>query len=173
MALTRAGGPRVAVLGQGDNGSKRIVYFECDSDCTDDHWQGAVVSDHDRISAGIDLALDAQDRPRLAYTLDYNIGMAYCDEPGCGGTNAMWDLTKVELSRDIPPDAIFLWENCTVGAWFLHSPSIALTSDGKPRVGYQAADISGGWSQPDPNKPACVAGPDMTWSRVALLGAYK
>lgn len=173
LALTRAGGPRVAVLGQGDNGGKRIVYFECDSDCTSDNWQGAIVSNHDKISAGIDLALDALDRPRLAYTLDYNIGMAFCDEPGCGGQNAMWDLTKVELSRDIPPDNIFLWDNCTVGAWFLHNPSIALTSEGKPRVGYQARDISGGWSQPDPNKPQCVAGLDMTWSRVALLASHK
>jgi hypothetical protein len=173
MALTRAGGPRVAVLGQDDNGGKRIVYFECDADCTNDHWQGAVVSNHEKIDAGIDLVLDAQDRPRLAYTLDYNIGMAFCDDAVCGGPNSNWNLTKVELSRDIPPDAIFLWENCTIGAWFLHSPSIALTTDGKPRVGYQARDISGGWSQPDPTKPPCIAGTDMTWSRVALLASYK
>lgn len=173
MALTRAGGPRVAVLGQDENGSKRIVYFECDSDCSNDHWQGAVVSNHDKIDAGLDLALDAQDHPRLTYTLDYNIGMAFCDATVCGGPNSSWDLTKVELSRDIPPDAIFLWDNCTVGAWFLHNPSLALTTDGKPRVGYQARDISGGWSQPDPTKPPCVAGTDMTWSRVALLASYK
>jgi hypothetical protein len=35
LALTsRAGGPRVADLGQGDNGGKRICVLECDSDCT-------------------------------------------------------------------------------------------------------------------------------------------
>ena len=35
--------------------------------------------------------------------------------------------------------------------------------------GYQARDISGGWSNPDPNMPDCEAGTDMTWSRLALL----
>jgi hypothetical protein len=82
-------------------------------------------------------------------------------------------LTKVELSGDIPPDEIFLWENCTIGAWFLHSPSLALTKDGKPRVGYQARDISGGVTQPDPTKPRCTAGTDMTWSRLSLMTSYK
>jgi hypothetical protein len=173
MALTAIGGPRVAVLGQDDNGGKRIVYFECDADCTHDHWKGAVVSNHVRIVAGLDLALDAQGHPRLAYTLDYNIGLAYCDDAVCGGADSNWNLTPVELSRDLPPDAIILWENCTVDAWFLHSPSVALTLDGKPRVGYQARDISGGLPRPDPNKPACVAGTDMTWSRVAVLASYK
>jgi hypothetical protein len=173
MALTSEGAPRVVVLGKGDDGKKNIIFFECDDDCTKDNWQGTVVSNHDRISAGLDLALDANGRPRLAYTLDYNIGLAYCDDAHCGGPEANWDLTKVELGSDIPPDDIFLWENCTVAAWFLHSPSVALTRDGKPRIGYQARDISGGYDLPDPTAPGCVAGTDMTWSRVAFLPSYK
>jgi len=173
LALTRAGAPRVVVLGENDGKPKNIIYFQCDQDCTNDHWQGAVVSDHDQIDAGLDLALDGNDHPRLVYTLDYNIGLAYCDSEPCGGPSSNWDLTKVELGGDIPADEIFLWENCTVGAWFLHSPSLALTKDGKPRVGYQARDISGGVGQPDPTKPACQAGTDMTWSRLALMSAYK
>lgn len=173
LALTHAGAPRIAVLGRDDSGHKRIVYFQCDQDCTNDHWQGAVVSNHDKIDAGLDLALDAHDHPRLVYTLNYNIGLAYCDGEPCGGPSSNWDLTKVELGGDIPPDEIFLWQNCTVGAWFLHSPSIALTADGKPRVGYQARDVSGGVSLPDPTKPACKAGTDMTWSRLSVLASYK
>ena len=70
-------------------------------------------------------------------------------------------------------DRIFLEWNCTIGAWFLHSPSIALTSDGKPRVGYQSRDVSGGVSRPDPTKPRCVAGTDMTFSRLGLLDTYQ
>jgi hypothetical protein len=173
LALTHTGAPRVAVLGKTDTGGKNIIYFECDSDCSNDHWQGTVVSNHDQIDAGLDLALDAQDHPRFVYTLNYNIGLAYCDQESCAGPDSSWDLTKVELGGEIPPDEIFLWENCTIGAWFLHSPSIALTSDGKPRVGYQARDISGGFSQPDPTKPGCTAGTDMTWSRLAVLSSYK
>jgi hypothetical protein len=173
LALTATGAPRVAVLGKNNDGEKNIIYFECDADCTNDHWLGAVVSNHAKISTGLDLALDAQGRPRLVYALNYNIGLAYCDQTPCGGPNSNWDLTKVELGSDMPPDQIFLWDNCTVAAWFLHSPSIALTRDGKPRVGYQARDISGGFQQPDPTKPRCVAGTDMTWSRVAVMPAYK
>ncbi|HEY3252317.1 MAG TPA: hypothetical protein VGJ91_00125, partial [Polyangiaceae bacterium] len=142
LALTRAGAPRVVVLGENSGKPKNIIYFQCDQDCTNDHWQGAVVSNHDQIDAGLDLALDANDHPRLAYTLNYNIGLAYCDKEPCGGPTSNWDLTKVELGGDIPPDEIFLWQNCTVGAWFLHSPSLALTKEGKPRVGYQARDVS-------------------------------
>ncbi|HEY0469860.1 MAG TPA: hypothetical protein VGC79_36995 [Polyangiaceae bacterium] len=173
LALTHSGAPRVAVLGKSESGQKNIIYFQCDQDCTGDHWQGAVVTDHNQIDAGLDLALDAQDHPRLVYTLSYNIGLAYCDKEPCGGPESNWDLTKVELGGEIPADEIFLWENCTVGAWFLHSPSIALTADGKPRVGYQARDISGGVSLPDPTKPACTAGTDMTWSRLSVLASYK
>jgi len=173
LALTKAGTPRVAVLGLDNSAKKEIVYFQCDQDCTNDHWQGAVVSNHDKIDAGLDLALDAQDHPRLVYTLNYNIGLAYCDSEPCGGPTSNWDLTKVELGGDIPPDEIFLWQNCTVGAWFLHSPSLALTADGKPRVGYQARDVSGGVNVPDPSNPACRAGTDMTWSRLSVLASYK
>ena len=173
LALTHVGAPRVVVLGENDGKPKNIIYFQCDQDCTEDHWQGAVVSNHDKIAAGLDLALDASDKPRLVYTLDYNIGLAYCDSEPCGGPTANWDLTKVELGHDIPADEIFLWENCTVSAWFLHSPSLALTKDGKPRVGYQARDISGGVTVPDPTKPACQAGTDMTWSRLSLMKSYK
>ncbi len=173
LALTRAGAPRVLVLGQNDDKPKNIIYYQCEQDCTKDHWQGAVVSDHDQIDAGLALALDANDHPRLVYTLNYNIGLAYCDSEPCGGPNSNWDLTKVELSGDISPDEIFLWENCTVSAWFLHSPSLALTKEGKPRVGYQARDISGGTSLPDPAKPACRAGTDMTWSRLSLMTSYE
>jgi len=173
LALTRNGAPRVVVLGENDGTPKNIVYFQCDQDCTHNNWQGAVVSNHDQIDQGLDLALDANDHPRLVYTLNYNIGLAYCDSEPCGGPTANWDLTKVELSGDIPADDIFLWDNCTVGAWFLHSPSLALTKEGKPRVGYQARDISGGVSRPDPTKPACRAGTDMTWSRLSLMASYK
>lgn len=173
LALTRSGNPRVVVLAKTDTANKNLVYFECDQDCIHDNWSASIVSNHDQISAGFDLALDANDRPRLAYTLNYNIGLAFCDQSPCAGPNSSWDLTKVELGSEMPPDKIFLWENCTVAAWFLHNPSLALTSEGKPRVGYQARDISGGYSQPDPTKPRCVAGTDMTFSRLAVMSSHR
>lgn len=171
LALTKTGAPRVLFMGREEETSNKrfILYFECDADCTNDNWKATKVADSDRIGAGIDLALDAADHPRFVYTANYNIGLVYCDSPSCAGADAKWDVTKVEAGSDMPPDQIFLWPNCTVGAWFLHSPSIALTADGRPRIGYQARDISGGVKNPDRTKPACTAGTDMTWSRLAVL----
>lgn len=173
LALTADGKPRVVVLGKNADGKRNIVYFECEEDCTKDNWHGSIISDHEKITTGLDLALDKAGRPRIAYTLDYNIALAYCDDADCAAENAAWDLTKVEFGSDMPPDEIFLWDNCTVGFWFLHSPSLAIDESGAPRVGYQARDISGGLSNPDPTRPDCVAGTDMTWSRISVMSSYK
>lgn len=173
LALTREGAPRIVLLANADF-QKNLVYFECDADCNTDsnNWRGTILSDLRELGAGLDLALDSQDHPRIAYTLDYNIGILHCDQSSCTPADAKWDLSKVELSGEMDPDEIFLWENCDVAAWFLHSPSIALDASGTPRVGYQARDISGGLDNPDPaNTPDCVAGTDMTWSRLAVMSS--
>lgn len=173
MALTKDGAPRVAMLGKNEAGKKGIYLFHCDADCSKDNWTASIVSDHEKVGAGLDLALDANGYTRLAYTLDYNIVLAHCDAANCTAENAPWDLTKVEFGADLPKDDIFLWPNCDVGAWFLHSPSLALTSDGKPRVTYQARDISGGWKNADRTKPDCKAGTDMSLSRLSLMSGVK
>ncbi|HSO33889.1 MAG TPA: hypothetical protein VLT33_15255 [Labilithrix sp.] len=171
LALTRAGAPRVIVLGMDAETRKRnLTYFECDADCTGKGWQGSVISTHEKLGPGLDLALDASDHPRFVHTLDYNIALAHCDEASCAAQDAKWDLTKVEYGGEMKPDEIFLYTNCTVGAWFLHSPSLVLTKEGRPRVGYQARDMSGGWKNPTPaTTPDCKAGTDMTWSRLAIM----
>jgi hypothetical protein len=107
-------------------------------------------------------------------TLNDNIGLYHCDAADCTAEDAIWDLTKVEFSTDLAKDDIILWPNCTVDAWVLHDPSLALLPDGGVRVGYQATDISGVPAQTqDPTKPPCLAGKDMTLARMALLGSYK
>lgn len=171
LALTRANQPRIVMLGMFEETRKRnITYFACDSDCAGKGWTGSVLSDIEKVNAGIDLRLDANDRPRFVHTLSYDIVLAKCDEARCEAPEAKWDLVKVESGSEMKPDEIFLYTNCTVAAWFLHSPSLALTKDGRARVGYQARDISGGMKNPDPaKKPDCRAGTDMTWSRMALL----
>lgn len=172
LALTRSGLPRIALLGKDpEAGTRNIMYFTCDEECSElSSWKGATISNHEKIESGLDLALDKNGHPRLAYTLDYNIGLAYCDGADC--TTADWGLTKVEFSSDIPTDDIFLEWNCTVAAWFLHDPSIAIGPNGEPRIGYQARDISGGFSRPDPLKPRCEAGTDMTLSRIAVMNSH-
>jgi hypothetical protein len=173
LALTKAGAPRVLVLGMSTETRKRnLTYFACNADCFGKGWVGSIISDHEKLGPGLELVLDANDHPRFVHTLDYNIALAYCDEEACDGENAKWELTKVEYGGEMKPDEIFLYTNCTVGAWFLHSPSLVLTKEGRPRVGYQARDISGGWKNPTPSTtPDCKAGTDMTWSRMAIMPA--
>ncbi|MDF2697137.1 MAG: hypothetical protein K0S65_5520, partial [Labilithrix sp.] len=175
LAPTRSGKPRVVMLGMFVETMKRnLTYFECDDDCTAAGWRGSVLSDLESLGPGLELALDANDKPRFVHTLDYNIALAFCDDADCTTPEAKWDLTKVEYGGEMKPDEIFLYENCTVSAWFLHSPSLTLTKTGQPRVGYQARDISGGLKNPDPaTKPDCVAGTDMTWSRLAVMPSVK
>lgn len=175
LALTRAGSPRMLVLGMDEAGGRNLVYLHCETNCTGDGWGGQVLiggEEGGNLGAGLDLALDAQDRPRFAYTAASNILLAFCDT-ACETPEAPWDLTKVEFGSDMPPDQVIPYPNCTVSAWFLRDPSVAIGLDGLPRVAYRAEDISGGFDNPDPTVPDCVAGTDMTFSRFAQLGSYS
>ncbi|MDB4991007.1 MAG: hypothetical protein JWN04_6185 [Myxococcaceae bacterium] len=174
LALSRAGHPRIAQLGKTAEGKKVVSYFECEANCEGDNWKTGFTWQADQFDDGIDLALDASDHPRFVNTINYNIILTYCDAADCTAADAKWDSSFVEKGSDIPTDSIFLEWNCNVGAWFLHSPSLALTPRGEPRVGYQIRDVSGGGAvTPDPTKPSCVAGTDMTLSRLAALPTYK
>jgi hypothetical protein len=171
LELTTDGHPRVLMLAQDENLKRNVTYMACDDGCEAlEGWTGVILSDGDDIGDGLDLELDGEDHPRFVYTFDYNIGLASCDEAHCETADAKWDLEKVEAGGEMEPDEIFLWENCDVGAWFLHAPSLALGPSGTAMVGYQARDISGGWDNPDPTTMHdCEAGTDMTWSRVAQM----
>lgn len=172
MDLTAAGAPRVLVLGQAADGGRTLVWFECDAGCTAEAgWRGTILVDADELGAGLDVALDDADHARIVYTANYNIMLGRCDAADCTPPDAPWVPTPVELSSEMEPDQIIPYPNCTVAAWFLRHPSIALGRDGLPRVAYRAEDISGGWDNPDPTDPDCVAGADMTFARFARVTA--
>jgi hypothetical protein len=175
LALTKAGKPRLLQLGKAPDGGKRLSYFQCDADdCHGDNWKIGFSETSDKFDDGVSLVLDKNDHPRFVNTLSYNIALTYCDAADCTASDAKWLSYFVEQGSDIPADQIFLEWNCTIGAWFLHSPSLALTPDGKPRVGYQIRDVSaGGVTNPDPSKPSCVVGTDMTLSRLSALSTYQ
>lgn len=174
LGLTKAGKPRVALLAKNDASKRELRYYECDdADCTGDHWRGQIISDNAQLGTGLDLALGREGEPRIAYTLGWNIAVASCEHGSCTGGGDNWQLTPVELTKDMPADEIFLYPNCNVSSWFLMSPSIALTPSGELRVGYQARDVSGGFGHPDSKNTDCVAGTDMAWDRLAYLPAIK
>jgi hypothetical protein len=170
LALTSDGKPRIVTLAKSDGGDKNLIYFECDEDCTSDTgFQGSILTNSDALQDGIDLELTKQDHPRFAYNLDYNIFVASCDDLPCVDPDADWNLTTVEAASSIPVDDIILFPNCTVAAWFLHTPRMVLDKNDNPYVGYQARDVSGGVHNPDPTKPDCVAGTDMTLTRMTYV----
>lgn len=169
MDLTADGGPRVVMLGRDDVGDRNMVYLACDQDCTrDSSWAGTVLISSNELGAGLDLKLHPKG-PRIAYTADYNILLAYCDS-GCERPDGSWNLAKVEFAGEMKPDEVIPYPDCTVAAWFLRYPNLALGSDELPRVVYRAEDISGGGSgHQDPNKPICRAGADMVFGRFARM----
>lgn len=173
MELTADGKPRAVAMLAGEAEDERLVtYLECDDNCTEsiESWTGTVVSNNPELAAGLDLALDAEDNPRLAYNLGYSIFLASCDTGACASAPSEWQIEPVELASEMEPDEIILWPNCNVDAWFLHSPNLAISSDGTAKVGYQAADFSGGGvSNPDPNQTPCLAGLDLTWTRMSTV----
>lgn len=170
LALTKQGGARMLLLGKNQSGRRNLTYLSCDGSCTSDQsWSGGVLIESDLIGAGVDLVLDAADRPRFVYAPDWTVLLGSCDE-NCTAPDAPWKLATVELDSDIPTDQIFPYWNCHVAGWRLRHPSLALAPNGAPRVVYRAEDISApGTPPPDPTKPTCHAGPDMTLTRFARL----
>ncbi len=178
MALTSTGGVRMAFLGS-DEGEPFLAYFECEFGCANgdgDDWSGMILlhsTDGSDFGDGIALTLDKEDNPRLAYTVSSSILLAHCSNDCAGDAGEDdWGLATVELASDIPPDDIFLYHNCTVGMWFLRQPAVVIGPTGLPAVAYRAEDISAGWTSPDPTKPSCPAGVDMTMNRLVVLDSY-
>ncbi|MET0402299.1 MAG: hypothetical protein ABW123_07835 [Cystobacter sp.] len=178
LRLTSQGTPRVALLGD-DGQGRNLVYLECDANCgAEAGWFGQILlpssGGGERLKAGIDLALDDQGRPRIAYAADFNILMATCDANCSDEKKSDWKLAKVEFASDMKTDQIIPYPDCNVaGGWFLHSPSMVLGKEGLPRVAYRAQDISGGGSNPAPGEIRCVAGPDMTFARFTQLDEIR
>lgn len=176
LELTSDAQPRMVGIGDDEAGGRNLIYFACDTDCTNnENWQLTPLIDGtagDDLGPGLDLALDSDDHPRIVYTADYNILMAFCDQSCEQPTEDSWELTPVELSADIPADEVIPYHNCTVSAWFLRQPSLAIGLDGLPRVAYRAEDISGSYGPTDPDYPSCTTGADMTLTRFAQLGSY-
>lgn len=170
LALDANENPRLLVLGKNNEGAKAMTFFACDGDCAEgDNWAGTALITDERLGAGLDLALDHDGRPRVVYTAASNIFIAWCASTDCAKAESPWDLKKVEFGSDMKPDQVIPYPNCTVAAWFLRHPSVAIAADGSPRVAYRAEDISGGVENPDPTKPDCEAGADMTWARFARV----
>ena len=133
------------------------------------NWRPNFLIDGDDLGAGLDLTLDAQDRPRAAYNADDNIFLLACDGDCLDDDDVGWTLLPVELAGTIPVDTVIPYLNCNIAAWLLRYPSLALGPDQLPRVVYLAEDISGVLGPQDPLHAACTPGLDMAIGRYSRL----
>ena len=173
LRLNPQGQPRLAYysgyLGSGNADNDLLVYTWCDSSCTQsDHWSGYQVGLPVSYGKEVDLTLDSQARPQLAYYVDdvtnsvNGLGYATCSA-NCQSISATWQAQMVESSDDldasdpIPPIA-----PCTYSFWLEvgQDPSLALDAGDNPRIGYTARHYQGG--------PACTVYEDIRLTRFAL-----
>jgi hypothetical protein len=178
------GQPRLALYtGSGVGGDlppNRLLYLGCDAaDCGPAQgWWALDLDFADTHGAdGVDLALDGQNRPRIAYhaplAAGFGLYYAWCNT-GCSASAENWQNREIEPSEQvnqelpIPPAAGCPFPQCnppvpacTVAFWDTGvRPSLALDAASNPRIAYDADHEQGG---------ACGMYTDTRLTRFALL----
>jgi hypothetical protein len=127
---------------------KTLYYLFCTAGCGDlalAAWDGYSLGLAAGVGTYVRLALDTQNRPRLAYEdVSYGLQYEWCVS-GCEGSGKVWQATLADSSATldqtepvppIPP--------CQVAGWFTGKrPSLALDPSGNPRIAYDAEHWQG------------------------------
>jgi len=182
LRLDAAGHPRIALFpGAGDGGTLppgRLYYLGCDGNCGDlASWKALDIGVEDSAGeGGLDLALDAAGRPRIAYRVPAptdELSLASCDRD-CMTVPARWHRTPLPSTRAVEaelglpprqgcPDCSPPIPPCPAGFWDAgYWPSIALDAQGGAHVAYEAQLQTGGGQ--------CTAG---TLGRISRLTAVE
>lgn len=127
-----------------------LHYLGCNTDCLNpnaDPWSLINLGIPAYQGAGVDLALDPANRPRLAYELGgEGLGFAWCNT-NCETTASNWQRKTVESTSAIVAQyPRFPPYSCPIQTWFNGKrPSLTLDQQGNPRVGYDAEHWWGGY----------------------------
>ena len=167
LEVDSEGKPRVALYtGTGAGGSlstNTLYYLTCDAACAQTQaWSVLNLGfPETHGEEGVDLALDAQNRPRLAYHAPMGAGFglqyAWCDSD-CATSAQGWRTQKMEASEEgnaelpIPPWSGCAFPQCnppippcTVSTWDSGlRPALALDAAGNPRIAFDAHHEQGG-----------------------------
>ncbi len=168
LAVDSNGRPRLALYtGSGSGGSltpNTLYYLAClAGNCTQAaNWTAVDLNfPQTHGEEGVSLALDGQNRPRLAYhapmAAGFGLYYTWCNT-GCETSVADWQTQEVEPSEEVNaalpippwPGCSFPQCNppippCTVSTWDTGvRPSLALDGQGRPRIAYDASHEQGG-----------------------------
>lgn len=155
LAIDPAGHPHVAFYqettdGIAPDGSRptiapHLLYLTCvESNCmTAFNWNGTDLGLGDNNGRAPDIELDAQGRPRIAYTLGATggVGYSWCNSD-CSAA-AGWQQGVIESAAELQaalPQT--LPGNCDRGNWSGLTPVLALPTKGTPHIAYDAAYVA-------------------------------
>ncbi len=165
--------PRLAFytgyLGASDPNNRVLVYAWCNTACTQDsNWDNYALGLPAYYGAEVDLALDQQGHPQVAYYVDdvsnsiYGLGYAACTA-NCETQSAAWQAQMVETSDELDAsDPVPVKSGCSISSWLEvgRVPLLALEAGSHPRIGYTAQHYQGG---------TCTIQSDLRLVRFALV----
>lgn len=170
LRLTSGGKPRLAFyqgfVSGSQTGNELLAYAWCNADCSSSQsWAGVYLGLPEYHGKDVDLVLDTQDRPVLAYYADaspYGLASARCSLE-CESLGSTWEIQWVEnsdelnASNPVPPKP-----GCSLSVWYPgEQPSIVLGAAGSAFFAYEANHLQGG---------TCGAQTDIRLVRFASVG---
>jgi len=145
LRFNSSGQPRI-VFNQGSINyapAGYLYYWWCNNSCTAGaNWHGSNLGAPGQ-AEDPDLALDALDRPRIAFKDNSPDGLGYvwCDT-SCESTSSIWQGGLLEPSSDLDAEWPLPPSDCTGSYWYGgYRPSLALDPVGNPRIGYVAQHL--------------------------------
>jgi hypothetical protein len=158
IAIDGQNRPRIAIYKEDtlDGTGRRLYFLQCDGGCLNSAaWQTANLGLSREVGDGVDLELDAQGRPRLAYLNGSdNLGYSWCNA-GCTDP-AAWQHVIAESSTQLEAEyPVARPVTCNAGLWDTYAPSLALDAQGHPHVGYNGS-YKARCQYQDPNDPGQI-----------------
>lgn len=156
VAIDNDGHPHIAFYQQAieevaPNGSRNtvpphLIYASCtESNClTAANWKALILNNGVENGGSPDIELDAQGRPRIAYTLGVagGLGYSWCNSNCKNFSNTDWKHGVIESQAQL--QAAFPKNkpaNCDKAGWTGLTPTLVLPASGNPHVAYDAAYV--------------------------------
>jgi hypothetical protein len=136
------------------SGEQKLFFHSCDGGClSQGGWKSLEMGLDGTWGSGVDLELDAQGRPRMAFlSSSRGVGAMACDA-GCD-QRAGWGEALVETADDIDKAyPVARPVTCDNGIWEIYASSLAFGPAGNPHIIYDAA-YKARCQYVDPTQPA-------------------